>query len=70
MQMPKIKGWKTLTGAAGMVVCTVIVQYFGGDSEAIGQTSNQWLELIEAARVAFGGLAVVGVGHKIDKVNP
>lgn len=69
--MPKkIQGWKTLTGAAGMVITTIIIQYFGGDSEAINQTSNQWLELIEAARVAFSGLTIVGVGHKIDKVNP
>ena len=64
-----MKGWKTWTGAIGVVVTTVIIQYFGGDDQLISQTAQNFLDLIEAARVAFGGLATVGIGHKIEKIN-
>ena len=64
-----MSGWKTWTGAAGVVVTSVIIQYFGGDSEAINQTAQNFLDLIESAKIAFAGLVAVGIGHKIEKAG-
>lgn len=67
--MNRMSGWKTWTGAIGVVVTTAIIQYFGGDEAAIGDMAQAFLNLIETARIAFGSLTAVGVAHKVEKAG-
>jgi len=65
----KMEGWKTWTGVIGAVLTGVAVQYFGADPDVITETSSKFMDFLEAAQVAFTGLAAIGIGHKVEKAG-
>lgn len=62
-----MKGWKTWTGVIGAVLTGIAVQYLGVDAGVVSDTTDKVMDLLEAAQVAFAGLAAIGIGHKLEK---
>jgi hypothetical protein len=58
-----MKGWKTLAGGIGMILTGIgtIAMALSGQGDTDVQSG---LTLIT------GGLAVIGIGHKLDKAQP
>lgn len=67
--LKKMSGWKTKVGGIGMIASGVaglanaVVNDF--DPVAIKES----VLLIVAGVTAFGGLAAIGIGHKIEKAG-
>lgn len=59
-----MKGWKTWVGVLGCFTTYVAGSYLGVDMGTAQDQSGTFVQLLEAA---FGALAVIGLGHKIEK---
>lgn len=59
-----MQGWKTWIGVLGFFITYVAANYLGVDMDAAQAQSGSFIELVKAG---FGVLAVVGIGHKIEK---
>lgn len=60
----KMKGWKTWTGVAGLLVVKIITLLGGVDMDAAGTDASVIMQAVQAILAA---LTVVGVAHKIEK---
>lgn len=58
-----MKGWKTKT-AGGATICTGIAMILTALSAEIFDPNALWNGILTVS----GGLAVIGIGHKVDKI--